>query len=154
MTWDGTLTTANTLVVAIKAFRGLQIVSNAPVITATSKATGNVAGANAADSGTSAGTTTNANGLKLGFYGDDGWNRTIDAGTLDTTYTMGPKNDVDTDMEIALEWADSGAAGSTARATCTISGAGNPLWGMAVFVAEIAGGAAATSTLSLQFLGL
>lgn len=75
-----------------------------------------------ADSGTTATTTANANELKVGGYGDGGYTTTLSAGTLDTTYAMAAKSDVQGNAQVAVEDADSGASGSTARAEITSNG--------------------------------
>jgi hypothetical protein len=88
------------------------------------------------DSGTTSNTTTAANELKLGCYTDAGDNQTISAGTLDTTYSIFTKNDGNGNSQVALEDADSGSAGSTARATVTATGSSD--YEMAVVVIKLA----------------
>lgn len=93
----------------------------------------------AADSGTTSGTTSTANQLKIGAYGDFGFGLQVNAGTSDTTYSTYVDDSNNTISETILEDADSGAAGSTARATATITSPGGPSWQMAVLVYKLAG---------------
>lgn len=92
------------------------------------------------DSGTTAATTTAANELKIGYGQDTGENSTLSGGTLDTTYTIAVKHDTDGAAgQWALEYADSGGSGSTARATVNTSAFFNgDYWGAAVVVYKIA----------------
>lgn len=84
-----------------------------------------------ADSGTTAGTTGAATELKLGLYADQGETKVLTLGTVDTTYTLGSKSDNNANAETLIEYADTGAAGSTAQAQVGNAGA---QWGMAVIV--------------------
>lgn len=90
--------------------------------------------ASPADSGTTGATTAAANELKIGAYIDDGQNKSISAGTLDTTYSKWVQAQSTTEQAM-LEDADSGAAGSTARATATYTGTND--WEMAVIVYKL-----------------
>lgn len=93
-----------------------------------------------ADSGTTSGTTAAANELKIGGYVDPGNQVTISAGSLDTTYnTFASTFSTNTESAV-LEDADSGNAGSTARATATWA-SGTQDWQMAVMVYKLSGGA-------------
>lgn len=75
------------------------------------------------DSGTSVGTTTAANELKIGFGSDWGDSTTLVGGTLDTTYTIDSTSAANANSTTAIETADSGGSGSTARATIDLSAA-------------------------------
>lgn len=94
-----------------------------------------------ADSGTTVGTTAAASELKIGAYVDSGENKLISAGTLDTTYSKWIQTQSTTEQAM-LEDADSGSAGSTARATATYTGTSD--WQMAVLVYKLAAAAADT----------
>lgn len=104
-----------------------------------------------ADSGTTGGTTSAANLLKIGAYSDRGGNFTPVAGTLDTTYTMDATNNPNANLGTALESADSGASGSTARATMTSGDTTSN--GMYVAVFKLAAGGAAVTYPQLERFG-
>ena len=107
-----------------------------------------------ADSGTTSGTTGAANELKIGAYADRGVSATPVAGTLDTTYTMDASDNPTTNLGVALESADSGASGSTARATMTSGDSGTNAMYVAVFKLAAAGGfQAAWATTANQGVG-
>jgi len=94
-----------------------------------------------ADSGTTSGTTTGANELKIGAGSDAGNTLTYTAGTVDTTYSNFIKNDANGNSETAIEDADSGASGSTARAEFTFgAGSANYCMGVLVYKLAAAGG--------------
>ncbi len=122
---------------AYGAYSGISTTTGAAAAVDISVANFASQGASPADSGTTSGTTTGANELKIGIYGDGGYNDVISPGTLDTTYSVFSKDDSNVDAQIVLEDADSGVSGSTARATATwVTGAQDTL--MAVVVYKLA----------------
>lgn len=127
--------------VVVAAYRGLNTDANPVDLAALVVASES---SSPADSGTTAGTTTVAGGLKIGF----GWiapPRTVSAGTLDATYTLDVAEDGDADAPgAALETVDSGSSGSTARATMGLSGYCS--WRMGVMVIKPA---AASDSITL-----
>lgn len=130
---------------AAAAFSGLNLSAGAGAALDISKLVGNISGSvvSTYDSGTTVATTGAANELKIGFGSDTGEGSTLSPGTLDTTYTQAAKADSNGHAQILLEYADSGAVGSTARATVGTSAfGGGDWWDAGVLVYKLAGGAA------------
>jgi hypothetical protein len=135
VTFSGNLTATGGAAVAIGAYSGISTAVGAAAAIDISKAN-SVGSTGPADSGTTAGTTTAANELKIGAYADDGVSKTLSAGTVDTTYSVFAKLDASSTEEALLEDADSGSSGSTARAEVTWA-SGTVNWNMAVLVYKL-----------------
>ena len=121
--------------IAIASYRGLDTAASTGCLDGTplrASATSN----SSPDSGTTAGTTASASGLKVGAYSDNGSYRTITAGTSDASYTLNASNSPTNYATAAIESVDSGAAGSTARATFSSTGTAD--WQTTVFVIKLA----------------
>lgn len=123
--------------VAVGAYSGLSIATGAAAAVDISKVSQGLAANTPGDSGTTSSTTSAANELKIGAYVDPGNDNALSAGTLDTTYSVFAKKDLDPAEQAVLEDADSGASGSTARATVTWASASVD-WQMAVVVYKLA----------------
>jgi hypothetical protein len=128
---------------SVQAYRGLSTASGSGGVDISKLA---AVGTDVFDSGTTAASTAAANELKLGGYIDWGSSGTITAGTSDTTYTKRVDGGGNGNAITVIEDADSGASGSTARATVSNSSASN-LTDMAVMVYALAGGAPAATSL-------
>lgn len=122
----------------VAAYRGLSTASGASGIDISAIANAVGGTPTTADSGTTGGTTTAANELKVGFYSDPGYEGVLTAGVLDTVYSINIKQDglSASDNVSCIEDADSGASGSTARATLTETV--QAIYGMAVVVYKLA----------------
>jgi hypothetical protein len=105
--------------------------------------------ANPASSGTSGGTTTAANELVLGLYGDDGWNTTMAAGT---GYSLFASTGASIYEQAFIEDKDSGASGSTVSAT--VNNPGSAFFVGAVVYKLAGGGGGATLPHNLPMLGI
>lgn len=94
------------------------------------------------------GATTAANELVISGVGDDGESATFtEAGGLTRRAFLANANG-----DIAIGDKDSGTSGSAITTNWT--GASTAGWGICAVVYKLAGGAAPTSTLALQFLGI
>lgn len=136
---DHNLSANSGIAIAAGAYSGLNTTSAVDIFKA---GTGAGGAASPIDSGTTVGTTTAANELKIGVGGSPGNNITWGAGTLDTTYSIFAKIDGNGNAEVFLEDADSGSLGSTARATATYAG-NIDNGGALVLVYKLASGGAA-----------
>jgi hypothetical protein len=145
VTFSGNLTATGGAAVAIGAYSGIDTTVGAGSALDVSKSSSG-GSTGPADSGTTAGNTTAANELKIGAYADDGVNKTLSAGTVDTTYSVFAKLDASTTEETLLEDADSGSSGSTARAEVTWA-SGTVNWNMAVLVYKLSAAADNLSAL-------
>lgn len=127
---DNNLSTNSGAGIAVDTFSGLNTTTSpVDIFRFDSTAFGN---GTAQDSGTTSGTTSGANELKIACVSDGGANTTYGAGTSDTTYTLGATNHLNLNSETDIEYADSGSSGSTARATFTSGISSNWLCGVAV----------------------
>jgi hypothetical protein len=126
--------------IAVGAYSGLSTATGASAIDVSKTATGTTS---PADSGTSAGTTTAANELLAGFYGDDGWNTTMAAGT---GFSLFSSTGASIYEQAFIEDKDSGASGSTAQATVASAGSA---WFCAAVVYKLAGGGGGITAVEL-----
>lgn len=112
-------------------------------------------GANLSPTSGATANTGAANELALGYYADDGWGKTLNAGT---NFTSRGKHDGDsTSYEGLIEDKDSGASGSAITSTETYSAGGStvPPWGMLCVVYKLSSGTVNTKALTggLSFVG-
>lgn len=121
------------LAIAAGAYSGLSTANAGYVDVQTSLF--NNTSANPATSGTTTGVTTAANELRIGAYGDAGFNDTLSAGG---GYSVFIKKDTSSSAQALLE--DSLADVSGASAVATVNNGGNQYAEMGVLVYKLAGG--------------